>query len=82
MFFPSVRFNPDRVSCMGKPEDDLHHSRNFHLCRAMDIGSLGCILEDMVKTGHLNKQLASLYKDQAGILLATILSENHRIHGF
>lgn len=82
MFYHDTRFNPSRVNCMGKPEDDLHKLRHFNICRAINITSLSCVLADMVADAHLSKNQADIFMAQARCLLSTILTENNRSLGF
>ncbi len=82
MFFEPIRSNPERVPCMGTPEDDLHKKRHFDICRAVNMTNLSVVLGEMVESGHLDKRMASHFKDQVGVTLALILTENNRIHGF
>lgn len=57
---------------------ELHAKRNFDLCRAVDLTSLGVVLDDMVKSEHISRLQADAFKAQAGGLLAAMLTENHR----
>jgi hypothetical protein len=77
-FIPDVRFT-DRVTGCG-PNDDRFRGINFRLCRALDMTSLSCVLQEMVDAGIINEQQAGIYKDQAGGLLALLRTENNRGH--
>ena len=73
-----ARFS-DRVN--GTESGDVDHRRNnYALCQCINLTSLGIVLEKMVNEDKLNPQLAVIFKIQTSALLASILSENNRIH--
>ena len=80
--FYDTRFNPERICCMGKTQDDLWKRRNFDLCRAINMTNLHCVIGEMVASGDLDRNLADLYLAQAGSLLALMRTENNRGMGF
>jgi hypothetical protein len=70
---------PDRIPGE-RPTDQEHRKDNYELCRAIDLTKLGAHLEDMVKRGRMDRQLAEIFHIQASALRAAILSENNRAH--
>lgn len=61
--------------------NDLYRQYNYDLCTAVDLTKLSIILEKMVSSGHMNKQMAVLYKEQGAVLLNLLRSENNRAFG-
>ena len=78
-FVEQAVFNLDRVSGT-KPDDDQHRHNCYELCQGINLTRLGVILEEMVNKDKLHPQLANIFKTQASALLASMLSENNRIH--
>jgi hypothetical protein len=68
----------NRVHLQGDPLDDAHRTRNFDLCRAVDLTSLGVVLDNLVKAG-MPKGQAELFKAQADALLQLMRTENNRL---
>ena len=77
MYISDVRMEPDPSINPGN-ESDEHRRRNFDICKAINMTTLGIVLYDMVKAG-MPKELAEIYELQAGSLLALIRTENNRI---
>jgi hypothetical protein len=73
----SVHFT-DRPTLMGDPVDDAYRQRNFDLCRAVNLISLGCVLEAMKKAG-LPHQQADCFMAAADALLQLMRTENNRL---
>jgi hypothetical protein len=80
--FQATRFNPNREFCGGEPASEMHRQRQFEICRAIDLISLGNVLEAMVEKGHMKESQARLFKAQAAILQAHLLTENNRSLNF
>lgn len=79
-FHPDVRFS-QRIAG-GTELDQRHRKINFNLCRAIDMTSLNCVLQEMIDAGIINERQADLYNDNAGSLLALLRTENNRGHGY
>lgn len=76
MFIPNETFGVNLVRMT--PDGDLHAKRHFDLCRAIDMTSLSVVLAEMVNSRHISQRQADAFHAQAGGLLATLLTENHR----
>lgn len=59
-------------------DDNLWRERNLRMCQIIDTMKLDILLSEMVSSGHLNKDMAEIYKTQAASLLAALRSENNR----
>jgi len=57
---------------------DQYRSRNFDLCVAINITSLGVVLDKMIEDGSLTKNQAECYKQSAHAILQLLRSENNR----
>jgi hypothetical protein len=77
MHISDVRIEPDPSTNPGS-DSDAHRRRNFDICKGINMTSLGIVLDDMVEAG-MPKELAEIYKLQAGSLLALLRTENNRI---
>ena len=75
-FIPNETFGVNLVRMT--PDGDLHAERHMDLCRAIDMTKLSIALNEMVTSGHISRLQADAFCAQAGGLLATMLSENHR----
>jgi hypothetical protein len=62
----------------GQPASDEHRRRNFDLCRAVNLTSLGVVLADMVDAGMPPQQQACFYA-AADALLQLMRTENNRL---
>jgi hypothetical protein len=77
-FIEPAKFN-DRIH--GTKSGDTDYKRNtYALCQCVDLTKLSIILEKMVNEDKLNPQIANVFMTQARVLLASMLSENNRIH--
>jgi hypothetical protein len=75
-YIPGESFGVNLVR--NTPDGELHAERHMNLCRAIDMTSLAVVLNAMVKDRHISRRQADAFEAQAGGLLATMLSENHR----
>lgn len=78
-FFPPVHYT-DKIPC--SPTDDQHRRNQYDVCQGLNMTRLNIALDKLVEQGTIPRALANLYSAQAGTLLAVILSENNRVHGF
>lgn len=78
-FFAPVHYT-DKIPC--SPTDDQHRRNQYDVCQGINMTKLSVALNKLVEQGTIKRELADLYKSQAGALLAVILSENNRVHGF
>ncbi len=81
MFRPGHRFNPEHIGNNTNPMDLHHRKTNFRLCTAIDMTSVSIALDHLVEAGMPQAQ-ADYFKDNASSLLALLLTENNRLHGF
>lgn len=79
MIYPTR--HTDKTSLMGDPICDDHSKLTYDICHAVDTLAMHGILERMMKNG-MNQNTARLFKTQADLLRAMLLTENNRIHGF
>ena len=79
MIYPTR--HTDKTTLMGDPVCDIHSKLTYDICHAVDTLSMHGILERMIESG-MDKNTASLFKTQADLLRAMLLTENNRIHGF
>ena len=63
------------------PVFDKHSKLTYDICHAVDTLAMHGILDRMVASG-MSKNTAELFKTQADLLRAMLLTENNRIHGF
>lgn len=77
-FIPNETFGVNLVR--NTPDGELHAERHMKLCCSIDMTSLSVVLNAMVKDGHVSRRQADAFSAQAGGLLATMLTENHRGH--
>lgn len=63
------------------PVCDKHSKLTYDICHAVDTLAMHGILDRMVASG-MSKNTADLFKTQADLLRAMLLTENNRIHGF
>lgn len=56
----------------------LHRKRNYDICTAVNLTSLGCVLNDMISTGDIATGQAQFYRDLAGALLKLLRAENDK----
>lgn len=75
-FIPGECFGVNLVRMT--PDGDKHAERHMNLCRSIDMIGLAVVFNEMVRDGHISRRQADAFEAQAGGLLATILSENHR----
>lgn len=75
-FIPNETFGVNLVR--NTPDGELHAERHMKLCCSIDMTSLSVVLNAMVKDGHVSRRQADAFSAQAGGLLATMLTENHR----
>jgi hypothetical protein len=74
-------WHPEKIPNGSIVEDKRRGKINFKLCNAIDLTTMGIVLDELVKAG-MHPNLAKLYKAQAESLLSLLRSENNRIHGF
>lgn len=77
MYISDVRIEPTPDVNPGF-HSTWHRKRNYDICQGINLTSLSIVLDDMVAAG-MPKELAEIYKLQAGSLLALIRTENNRI---
>lgn len=75
-FIPNECFGVNLVR--GTPDGDKHAQRHMDLCNSIDMISIGVLLNEMVRDCHISQRQADAFQAQAGGLLATLLTENHR----
>lgn len=68
----------ERPLLHGDPVDDGVIRRNFRLCRAVDMLSLGGVLDEMVAAGMPEEQ-AACFRASASALLTLMRTENNRL---
>lgn len=79
MIYPTR--HTDKTTLMGDPLCDRHSLLTYDICHAVDTLAMSGILERMVEDG-MHPNTASIFKTQADLLRAMLLTENNRVHGF
>lgn len=59
--------------------NDLFRNRNYRICTAIDMISLGVVLEEMEKSGDLSEQKSKHFQSIASSLLQLIRFENDKL---
>lgn len=57
----------------------LHRKRNYDICMAVNLTSLGCVLDDMAASGDIGEGRAQFYRDLARTLLQLLRAENDNL---
>lgn len=65
--------------CQNREPGESFLKRNFALCRAINITSLGCVLDDLTKAGMPEAQ-AECIRTAAYALLQLARTENNRVY--
>lgn len=79
MIYPTQ--HTDKTTLIGDPICDKHSKLTYDIWNAVDTLAMHGILDRMIESG-MHKNTASLFKVQANLLRAMLLTENNRIHGF
>lgn len=79
MIYPTR--HTDKTTLMGDPVCDKHSKLTYDICHAVDTLAMHGILDRMVESG-MDRNTASLFRTQADLLRAMLLTENNRVHGF
>lgn len=78
--FHECALSPECVTVNREPGETFKRF-NYDLCRAIDMTSLGIVLEKMALAGWIDPREAEIFHTQAGSLLALMRTANNRAHG-
>lgn len=59
----------------------LRRRLNYRICTALDLTSLGVVLDEMVAEGVLHPAVAKTFSHQASALLTSLRNANHQAFG-